>query len=46
MHGIASGSIKPRKGIPSKAVATEFAEADKPGKLPKRVKGGKATRKR
>lgn len=36
MHGIASGSIKAGKGKPSRAVAKEFAEADKPGKLPAR----------
>jgi len=28
MHGIATGSIKPKKGQPSKAVAKEFARAD------------------
>ena len=41
MHGIAEGSIKPRKGLPSKAVAKEFAGADPGGKLPKRKKDGK-----
>jgi hypothetical protein len=38
MHGIASGSIPVRKSGPSKAVAKEFVESDKPGKLPKHVK--------
>lgn len=38
MHGIASGHIKPRKGLPSKKIAAEFAKADKGGKLPKRKK--------
>jgi len=28
MHGIATGSIKPKKGQPSKKVAMEFAKAD------------------
>lgn len=42
MHGIASGSIKGRKGLPSKKVAKEFAEADKPGKLPARAKKEKS----
>jgi hypothetical protein len=40
MHGIASGNIKPRKGMPSKAVAQDFANADHkrgPTKLPQRV---------
>ena len=40
MHGIASGSIKPGKGKPSRKVAQEFAAADhKRGtkKLPTRV---------
>ena len=46
MHGIASGSIKPRKGLPPKSVAQEFSGADPGGKLPKKVKGGKASRKR
>jgi hypothetical protein len=41
MHGLASGSIKPGKGKPSRAVAKEFAESDKPGKLPAKVKGKK-----
>jgi len=41
MHGIAEGSIKPRKGLPSKAVAKEFSSADPGGKLPKRKKDGK-----
>jgi hypothetical protein len=41
MHGLASGNIKARKGLPSKAVAKEFAESDKPGKLPAKVKGKK-----
>jgi hypothetical protein len=39
MHGIASGGIKPRKGLPPKSVAKEFADADPGGKLPKKVKG-------
>jgi hypothetical protein len=38
MWGIKSGSIKPRKGLPSKAVATEFTSKDQGGKLPKKVK--------
>jgi hypothetical protein len=40
MHGIASGNIKPRDGLPSKKVAKEFATADhKRGtaKLPQKV---------
>ena len=37
MQGIAHGSIKAGHGKPSKAVAKEFAGADKPGKLPKHV---------
>jgi hypothetical protein len=37
MHGLAEGSIKPRKGLPPKSVAKEFASADKGGKLPKRA---------
>jgi hypothetical protein len=45
MHGIASGSIAPKKGQPSKAVAQEFVSAPTPKKLPERVKpkqkGGK-----
>jgi hypothetical protein len=39
MHGIASGSIKPKKGGPSKSVAREFVAADKGrdlSKLPQR----------
>jgi hypothetical protein len=39
MHGIASGSIKPGKGGPSKKVAKEFVAADKgrsQAKLPER----------
>lgn len=28
MHGIASGSIKPRPGLPDKATAQDFARAD------------------
>ena len=38
MHGIASGNIKPRKGLPSKKVAREFVKEDRGGKLPKRSK--------
>ena len=40
MHGIASGSIAPRKGLPPVSVAKEFAAADSargPTKLPQRV---------
>jgi hypothetical protein len=37
MYAAASG--KSTLGIPKK-VAREFVESDKPGKLPKRVKGG------
>ena len=36
MHGICSGDIKSRKGLPSKKVACEYAKADKGGKLPKK----------
>ena len=39
MHGVAAGSIPPRKGGPSKAVAREFVAADKgrsQAKLPER----------
>jgi len=44
MHGIASGSIKPKKGGPSRAVAQEFAEADPGGKLPARAGGSAAAK--
>jgi hypothetical protein len=37
-RSLASGSIKPGKGKPSREVAEEFAESDKPGKLPARAK--------
>jgi len=40
MFGVASGNIKPRKGLPPKSVAQEFAAADhKRGstKLPEKV---------
>lgn len=37
MHGIASGSIRPKKGQPSKAVAQEFVATPPRGKLPARV---------
>lgn len=40
MHGIASGSIKPGKGKPSRAVAQDFVNADHArgaSKLPQRV---------
>jgi len=40
MQGIAHGSIKPKKGQPSKAVAQDFAAADHARgatKLPQRV---------
>ena len=43
MQGIAHGSIPAGHGKPSKAVAKEFADADKGGKLPK--KAGKSGRK-
>ncbi len=36
MHGIAEGSIPAGHGGPSKAVAQEFVDSDKPGKLPER----------
>jgi len=38
MKGIAEGSIKPRKGLPSKAQAQEFIGGQSPKGLPKRVK--------
>jgi hypothetical protein len=44
MWGIKSGSIKPRKGLPSKAVAEEFTSKDTGGKLPKKVKREKSKR--
>jgi hypothetical protein len=40
MHGIASGNIKPRKGLPDKSTAREFANADHARgkkKLPERI---------
>ena len=40
MHGIASGSIKPKRGQPTKAVAKDFAAADHARgatKLPQRI---------
>jgi len=43
MQGIAHGNIKPRKGLPPKSVAQEFAKADHnrgPTKLPERVGQG------
>ena len=43
MQGIAHGSIPAGHGRPSKAVAKDFADADKGGKLPK--KAGKSGRK-
>jgi len=45
MHGIASGSIKSRKGLPPKSVAQDFARADHARgakKLPERVGVGQA----
>jgi hypothetical protein len=41
MHGVAKGGIPAGRGGPSKAVAKEFAAADKPGRLPKRAPKGK-----
>ena len=38
MKGICSGSIKPRKGLPSKKVACEFVKGQSPKGLPKKVK--------
>jgi len=38
MKGIAEGSIKPRKGLPSKKVAQEFIKGQSPKGLPKRKK--------
>lgn len=38
MKGIAEGSIKPRKGLPSKKVAEEFVDHQSPKGLPKHVK--------
>lgn len=43
MHGIATGSIKPRRGLPSKKVAQDFANADHARgakQLPQRVGHG------
>jgi hypothetical protein len=45
MHGIASGSIPTGKGGPSKSVAQDFVDADKPGLLPEHVKEGKPVKK-
>lgn len=36
MKGIAEGSIKPRKGLPSKAQAKEFINHQSPKGLPKK----------
>ena len=38
MKGIATGSIKHRKGLPSKKVAEEFVSGQSPKGLPKHVK--------
>lgn len=36
MKGIAEGSIKPRKGLPSKSVACEYVKGQSPKGLPKK----------
>ena len=36
MKGIAEGSIKPRKGLPSKKEAEEFIKGQSPKGLPKK----------
>lgn len=36
MKGICTGEIKPRKGLPSKAVACEYVKGQSPKGLPKR----------
>jgi hypothetical protein len=36
MKGICQGSIKPRKGLPSKQQACEFVEGQSPKGLPKK----------
>ena len=41
MKGIAEGSIKHRKGLPSRRVAKEFVEGQSPKGLPKKVKKAK-----
>ena len=38
MKGLATGSIKPRKGLPSRRVAREFVQGQSPKGLPARVK--------
>ena len=38
MKGICSGSIKPRKDLPSKKVACEFVKGQSPKGLPKKKK--------
>jgi hypothetical protein len=38
MKGICSGSIKPRKGLPSKKVACEYIKGQSPKGLPARKK--------
>ena len=38
LKGIATGSIKPRPGLPSKKIAVEFVEGQSPKRLPVKVK--------
>ena len=38
MKGIATGSIKPRKGLPSKKQAQEFIQGQSPKGLPRKKK--------
>lgn len=38
MKGICTGSIKPRKGLPSKKIACEFVSGQSPKGLPRKVK--------
>ena len=38
MKGICAGSIRPRKGLPSKKVACEFVKGQSPKGLPRKKK--------
>lgn len=46
MKAIATGSIKPRKGLPSKATAKEFIAGQSPKGLPRKVKRKRKRRRR
>ena len=41
MKGVCKGSIKPRKGLPSKKTACEFIKGQSPKGLPKKKGKGK-----